>query len=73
VRAVPLPDDYVIELMSVRQVTLAGLAAHDDEWLDWSVIPAPKTRIGLGSKPRKTTSIIADRFAGRARLPGRSP
>ena len=35
-------DGYLIDLQSVRQVTLAGLAARDDEWLERSVVPAPK-------------------------------
>jgi uncharacterized damage-inducible protein DinB len=35
-------DDYLDELRSVRQVTLEGLAARDDAWLDRSVSPAPR-------------------------------
>ena len=35
-------DDYLDELRSVRQVTLEGLAARDDAWLDRSVGAAPR-------------------------------
>lgn len=35
-------EDYLNELKSVRQVTLESLAARDDEWLERSVVPAPK-------------------------------
>ena len=35
-------EEYLEELMSVRQVTLAHLAARDDAWLDRSVVPAPR-------------------------------
>ena len=35
-------DHYLNDLKSVRQATLEGLAARDDEWLERSVAPAPK-------------------------------
>ena len=35
-------DDYLDELKSVREQTLAGFAARDDAWLEQSVNPAPK-------------------------------
>jgi hypothetical protein len=35
-------DDYLHELKAVRQITLESLAARDDEWLERSVVPAPK-------------------------------
>jgi len=35
-------EEYLEELMSVREVTLAHLAARDDAWLDRSVVPAPR-------------------------------
>src|SRR5262245_6925777 len=38
-------DGYLIDLQSVRQVTLAGLASRDDEWLERSVVPAPKINV----------------------------
>jgi hypothetical protein len=33
---------YLAELEAVRRVTLEGLAARDDGWLERSVVPAPK-------------------------------
>lgn len=38
-------EHYLDELMSVRQVTLAGLAARDDAWLESSVRPAPRINV----------------------------
>ena len=38
-------DHYLDELQSVRQVTLEGLAARDDEWLERAVTPAPKINV----------------------------
>ena len=38
-------DHYLDELTSVRAVTLQGLAARDDEWLDRTVAAAPKINI----------------------------
>ena len=35
-------EHYVEELAHVRRVTLEALAARDDEWLERSVVPAPK-------------------------------
>jgi hypothetical protein len=35
-------DHYMDELTSVRERTLAGLAARDDAWLEQSVNPAPR-------------------------------
>jgi uncharacterized damage-inducible protein DinB len=35
-------DHYLDELRSVRQLTLEGLAARDDAWLERPVSPAPK-------------------------------
>ena len=35
-------DLYLDELRSVRHLTLEGLAARDDAWLERSVGPAPK-------------------------------
>lgn len=38
-------DHYLDELRSVRQLTLEGLAARDDAWLERSVSPAPKINV----------------------------
>lgn len=38
-------DHYVEDLTSVRQTTLEGLAARDDEWLERSVRPIPKMNV----------------------------
>ena len=38
-------DDYLKELRSVRQLTLEGLAARDDAWLERSVSPAPEINV----------------------------
>jgi uncharacterized damage-inducible protein DinB len=38
-------DDYFDELRSVRQLTLDRLAARDDDWLERSVIPAPRINV----------------------------
>ena len=35
-------EEYLHELKAVRQVTLESLAARDDEWLERSVVPAPR-------------------------------
>lgn len=35
-------EHYLEELAHVRRVTLEALAARDDEWLERSVVPAPK-------------------------------
>ena len=35
-------EHYLARLASTRQVTLSGLAARDDAWLERSVSPAPK-------------------------------
>ena len=43
-RGYPL-DHYLDDLKSVRQVTLEGLAARDDEWLERSVTAAPKINV----------------------------
>jgi hypothetical protein len=43
-RGYPL-DHYLDDLKSLRQVTLEGLAARDDEWLDRSVTSAPKINV----------------------------
>ena len=43
-RGYPL-DHYLDDLKSVRQVTLEGLAARDDEWLERSVTSAPKINV----------------------------
>lgn len=43
-RGYPL-DHYLDDLKSVRQVTLEGLAARDDEWLERSVTPAPAINV----------------------------
>jgi uncharacterized damage-inducible protein DinB len=40
-RGYPL-EHYVEQLSAARQVTLEGLAARDDEWLERSVIHAPR-------------------------------
>jgi uncharacterized damage-inducible protein DinB len=40
-----LLDHYLEELKSVRQVTLEGLAARDDDWLERSVSAAPKINV----------------------------
>ena len=34
-------EDYVHELSEVRRVTLAGLAARNDEWLERPLVTAP--------------------------------
>jgi uncharacterized damage-inducible protein DinB len=41
-------DDHLAELKSVRQSTLGGLAARDDDWLEQSVKPAPKINVHWG-------------------------
>ena len=38
-------NHYLDDLKSIRQVTLEGLAARDDEWLERSVTPAPKINV----------------------------
>lgn len=38
-------DHYLNELKAVRQVTLEGFAARDDEWLERSVTPAPTINV----------------------------
>jgi uncharacterized damage-inducible protein DinB len=38
-------DHYLDDLKSVRQVTLEGLAARDDEWLERSVTSAPRINV----------------------------
>jgi hypothetical protein len=38
-------DHYLDDLKSGCQVTLEGLAARDDEWLERSVTPAPKINV----------------------------
>jgi hypothetical protein len=38
-------DHYLDELRSVRQLTLGGLAARDDAWLERSVGPAPRINV----------------------------
>jgi uncharacterized damage-inducible protein DinB len=38
-------DHYLDELRSVRQLTLEGLTARDDAWLERSVSPAPKINV----------------------------
>jgi uncharacterized damage-inducible protein DinB len=38
-------DQYLEELRSVRQLTLEGLAARDDDWLERSVSPAPAINV----------------------------
>ena len=38
-------DDYLDELTSVRHLTLEGLAARDDGWLERSVSPAPRINV----------------------------
>jgi uncharacterized damage-inducible protein DinB len=38
-------DHYLDELKAVRQVTLEGFAARDDEWLERSVTTAPKINV----------------------------
>jgi uncharacterized damage-inducible protein DinB len=38
-------DHYLDELRSVRQLTLEGLAARDDAWLERSVGPAPRINV----------------------------
>jgi uncharacterized damage-inducible protein DinB len=43
-RGYPL-DHYLDDLKSVRQITLAGLAAKDDAWLERLVTPAPKINV----------------------------
>jgi len=43
-RGYPL-DHYLDDLKSLRQVTLEGLAARDDEWLERSVTSAPKINV----------------------------
>ena len=58
-------EHYLDELRSVRHLTLEGLAARDDAWLERSVNPAPRsTCIGRGFMSPKMKSIIADRFVG---------
>jgi hypothetical protein len=43
-RGYPL-DHYLDDLKTLRQVTLDGLAARDDEWLERSVTAAPKINV----------------------------
>ena len=38
-------DHYLDELKAVRQTTLEGFAARDDEWLERPVTPAPKINV----------------------------
>jgi uncharacterized damage-inducible protein DinB len=38
-------DHYLDELRSVRYLTLEGLAARNDSWLEQSVSPAPKINV----------------------------
>ena len=38
-------DDYLDELTAVRRVTIKGLAARDDAWLERSLSPAPKINV----------------------------
>ena len=38
-------EDYLGELKSVRQLTLEGLAARDDGWLERPVSPAPRINV----------------------------
>ena len=68
-------EDYLNELTSVRQVTLESLAARDDEWLERSVVPAPKINAHWAWFHAAEDEI---NHRGqirwlRARLPGRSP
>jgi len=41
-------DHYLDDLTSVRQVTLEGFAARDDEWLERSVTSAPRINVHWG-------------------------
>ena len=43
-RGYPL-DHYLDDLKSLREVTLEGMAARDDEWLERSVTSAPKINV----------------------------
>ncbi|HJY28635.1 MAG TPA: DUF664 domain-containing protein [Pyrinomonadaceae bacterium] len=43
-RGYPL-EHYLDDLKSLRQVTLEGLAARDDDWLERSVTSAPKINV----------------------------
>ena len=43
-RGYPL-DHYLDDLKSLREMTLEGLAAREDEWLERSVTSAPKFNV----------------------------